>query len=72
MFEFSVPWLEATQRSRATSICSSVHCPMPACWTLGGMLVDVQELLGRRVDVVSDRALHPELRERILDEAQAL
>jgi predicted nucleotidyltransferase len=39
---------------------------------LGGMLMDVQDLPGRRVDVVSDRALHPELRERILREAQPL
>lgn len=39
---------------------------------LGGMLMDVQDLLRRRVDVVSDRALHPRLRERILREAQPL
>ncbi len=39
---------------------------------LGGMLMDVQKLLGRRVDVVSERALHPAMRERILKEAQPL
>lgn len=36
---------------------------------LGGLLMDAQELLGRHVDVVSDRALHPLLRDRILAEA---
>ena len=39
---------------------------------LGGLLVDVQDLLGRRVEVVSDRSLHPAIREQILQEAQAL
>ena len=39
---------------------------------LGGLLVDVRNLLGRRVDVVTDRALHPALRERILREAVSL
>ena len=39
---------------------------------LGGLLMDVQDLLGRRVDVVSERALHPALRVRILGEAQPL
>lgn len=39
---------------------------------LGGLLMDVQELLGRPVEVVSERALPPELRERILGEAQPL
>jgi len=39
---------------------------------LGGLLMDVQELLGRQVDVVSERALPLGLRERILSEAQPL
>ena len=39
---------------------------------LGGLLVDVQDLLGRRVEVVSDRSLHPAIREQVLQEAQAL
>lgn len=39
---------------------------------LGGLLMDVQDLLGRRVEVVSERALHPAMRERILKEAQPL
>lgn len=39
---------------------------------LGGLLMDVQDLLQRRVDVVTERALHPALRDRVLREAQPL
>ena len=33
---------------------------------LGGLLLDAQELLGRRVDVVTEASLHPALRERVI------
>lgn len=39
---------------------------------LGGLLMDVQKLLQRRVEVVTERGLHPALRERILREAEPL
>ena len=39
---------------------------------LGGLLMDVQDLLQRKVEVVTDRGLHPALRNRILKEAQPL
>lgn len=39
---------------------------------LGGLLMDVQDLLHRRVEVVTERSLHPSLRERVLNEAQRL
>ena len=39
---------------------------------LGGLLMDVQDLLQRRVEVVTQRGLHPELRDRVLKEAQPL
>ena len=39
---------------------------------LGGLLADVQDLLHRRVEVVTERALHPALRNRVLREAQPL
>ena len=39
---------------------------------LGGLLVDVSELLGRNVDVLTERGLHPALCERILREAVPL
>ncbi len=39
---------------------------------LGGLLMDAQDLLGRRVDVVSEQALNPRMRKRVLLEAQPL
>lgn len=33
---------------------------------LGGLLLDAQELLGRRVDVVTEASLHPALRDSVL------
>jgi len=39
---------------------------------MGGLLMDLQELLGREVDVVTDRGLHKRIRERILREAVPL
>lgn len=39
---------------------------------LGGLLMDVQNLLHRRVDVVTEKGLHPLMRDRVLQEAQPL
>lgn len=39
---------------------------------LGGLLMDAQELLGRRVEVVSEQSLHPAIRARVLGEAEPL
>ena len=39
---------------------------------LAALLTDVQELLNRRVDAVTELALHPEMRDRVLREAQPL
>lgn len=39
---------------------------------LGGFLMDVSDLLGRKVDVVTEKALHPKLRVKILQQAQYL
>ena len=39
---------------------------------LGALLMDAQDLLGRRVEVVTERSLHPALREQVLEEAQIL
>jgi hypothetical protein len=39
---------------------------------LGGLLLDAQDLLRRRVEVVSEHALAAPVRERVLREAQAL
>ncbi len=39
---------------------------------LGGLLMDLQELLGCRVDVVTEKGLRGRIRERVLNEAVAL
>lgn len=39
---------------------------------LGGLLVDLEELLGRRVDVVTEKGLRTRIRDRVLREAVPL
>ena len=41
-------------------------------FALGGFLKDVSDLLGRPVDVVTENALHPSIREIVLKEAVRL
>lgn len=36
---------------------------------LGGLQIDLEDLLGRRVDLVESEGLHPLLRDRVLAEA---
>ena len=46
--------------------------PGTSALALGGLLLDAQDLLGRRVDVVTEAALHPDLRDRVLASAVPL
>jgi hypothetical protein len=46
--------------------------PGRSLFDLGGLLMDLQEVLGRNVDVVTERGLNPRIRERVLKEAVAL
>lgn len=39
---------------------------------LGGLLMDLQDLLGCRVDAVTERGLRPRIRDRVLREAVPL
>lgn len=39
---------------------------------LGGFLVDISELIHRKVGVVTEKSLHPKIREKVLLEARAL
>lgn len=39
---------------------------------LGELLMDAQDLLGRKVDVVTLNALHPMMREQVLRESEAI
>jgi predicted nucleotidyltransferase len=41
-------------------------------WFPGGLLTDLETALGRRVDIVIARSLHPLLRESVLKEAVPL
>ena len=46
--------------------------PVTTSWFPGGLIVDLEDLLGRSVDVVTDAALREELRPYILSDAIAL
>jgi len=43
-----------------------------SAWGGGGLLVELEDLLGRRVDLVSPDDVHWLIRERVLDEAVPL
>lgn len=43
--------------------------PGRSIFDLGGLLMDLQELLGQNVDVVTERGLRERIRERVLKEA---
>lgn len=46
--------------------------PGTSALALGGLLLDAQELLGRRVDVVTEASLHHALRDRVIASAVPL
>jgi hypothetical protein len=43
--------------------------PGRTLFDLGGLLMDLQDLIGRRVDVVTERGLRARIRERVIREA---
>ena len=47
-------------------------CPGTSGLALGGLLLDAQELLGRRVDIVTEASLYPALRDRVVASAVPL
>ena len=46
--------------------------PVTSSWFPAGLVLDLEGLLGRHVDVVTEQALRPELRELVLREAVPL
>ena len=46
--------------------------PGRSLFDLGGLLMDLQHLLDRRVDVITEKGLRTRIRERVLREAAAL
>ena len=50
----------------------AILTPGTSSLALGGLLLDAQELLGRRVDVATETSLQPALRHRVMAEALPL
>lgn len=46
--------------------------PGTSLMDLGGLLMDLQELLGCSVDIVTEKGLRPRIRDRVLSEARPL
>lgn len=46
--------------------------PQTSAWFPAGLVLDLEGLLQHPVDVVTERALHPELRESVLRDARPL
>jgi len=46
--------------------------PTSSSWFPGGLILDLQEVLGRPVEVVTEKALNPYIREHVLREAVPL
>ena len=43
--------------------------PMTSSWFPAGLILDLEETLGRRVEVVTEKALNPYIRDHVLREA---
>jgi predicted nucleotidyltransferase len=43
--------------------------PITSSWFPAGLILDLEELLGRKVDIVTEKGLNRNLRERVLREA---
>jgi uncharacterized protein len=43
--------------------------PVTSSWFPAGLVLDLENLLGRRVDVVTERGLNPLIRDEVLQEA---
>ncbi len=46
--------------------------PTTSSWFPAGLILDLEEILGRRVEVVTAKALNPYIRDHVLDEAMPL
>lgn len=46
--------------------------PTTSSWFPAGLILDLEDILGHRVEVVTERALNPDIREHILREAVLL
>lgn len=46
--------------------------PKTSSWFPAGLILDLEEILGRKVDIVTEAALYPALRNSVLQEAVPL
>jgi len=46
--------------------------PVTTSWFPAGLVLDLEEILGRRVEIVTEKALYPALRDRVLRDAVPL
>jgi predicted nucleotidyltransferase len=46
--------------------------PTTTSWFPAGLVLDLEEILGRRVEIVTEKSLHPTLRDRILHDVVPL
>ena len=46
--------------------------PTTSAWFPAGLIMDLEHLLGHRVEVVTEQALNPALREAVLNEAKPI
>jgi predicted nucleotidyltransferase len=46
--------------------------PQASLFDVGGLVANLQELLGKRVDVVCEQQLHPRFRPRVLAQARPI
>ena len=46
--------------------------PITSSWFPAGLVLDLEEVLGCKVEVVTEKGLHPDLRDRVLHEAVPL
>jgi predicted nucleotidyltransferase len=46
--------------------------PTTSSWLPAGLVLDLQDLLGCRVEIVTERAINPAIRERVLPVAVGL
>ena len=47
-------------------------CAQTSSWFPAGLIIDLENLLGRKVEVVTERGLDPQIREHVLREAVPL
>jgi predicted nucleotidyltransferase len=43
--------------------------PLTSSWFPAGLVLELEEILGRRIEIVTEKALNPALRDRVLREA---